>query len=298
MKQVLAASQTHLKFTLMVMAFFGVSFSSTAHAVSRAATKKGCISNCVGPQSEFGIKRVAKSKLPADFRLVVWNVYKGGGAYSKQAQELKTLGQGADLMLFQDATDQRDLTSNIKGARPDFHWTLAHGDQAATGRWSGVVTGSNVKPLKVVALRSKVKEPITETTRSILVSTYAVNGTSERLMVVNIHAVSYASTEKFKQNLKQMEAEIKRHRGPVVLAGDFNAWRPERIQALKSVTARQGLKPVAMERASVYLTDHVFTRGVKVRASEELQDFSSSDQRPLAFDFTIESKSMKLASLR
>lgn len=253
-----------------------------------------CLSKCSGPQSHFGKRRLSNKPLPNQFNIVVWNVSRGGGPLGRQTKELKQLTKNADIVLLQDATTKSDFTSSIKAARPDFHWSLARGLEMRTGHASGVVTGSKYKPVRSTARRSTVREPITNTPRSMLLTTYKLAKRSERLLLVNIHAVGFGSDKTFRRHIQQMIGEVKKHKGPLVIGGDFNSWQDSRLKYLLKETKKLGLAKVEMSRGPLHAIDQVFVRGLKVVSAEEMSDYESSDQKPVRVGFELED-SLRLA---
>lgn len=44
-------------------------------------------------------------------------------------------------------------------------------------------------------------------------------------MVINIHAINFSiGVEVYGKQLDAIGEQVKRHAGPVIMAGDFNAW--------------------------------------------------------------------------
>ena len=265
-----------------------ISFLGEEAQAAQLIKKNACASVCTGPQSHFGVRRLSRNKLPQQFKVMVWNVSKGAGSEGRQARDLKSLTKRADVVLLQDATDKKDFASTLKGARPDFRWSLAHAFEGRTGFASGVATGSNLVPVRSDARRSKVVEPITNSPRSMLLTRYKLKGRKDALLVVNIHAVSFGTDKMFETHMKQMVREIKRHKGPVVIGGDFNIWREKRMNFLLKTTQQLGISKVAMNGSPLSTGDHVFVRGLKVQSAEEMLDIESSDQKPIEMVLEID----------
>ena len=84
---------------------------------------------------------------------------------------------------------------------------------------------------------------------------------------------------------------IKLHDGPVILAGDFNAWSRKRLNLLYNLTRSINLKPVnfAVDIRKTFLgrpLDFVFYRGLKLDAAKIINT-AASDHNPLFVNFKM-----------
>ena len=92
--------------------------------------------------------------------------------------------------------------------------------------------------------------------------------------------------------LEQLFSLIENYQGPIVMAGDFNAWNEDRLNLVNNLIQKYGLDSVALSqdervRFLGYPLDYIFTRGVKVvRATSEV--VTSSDHNPLLIEFELE----------
>ena len=101
------------------------------------------------------------------------------------------------------------------------------------GSATGVTTASKVSANSVDNppdfVRSQPREPFSRTPKMALISQYPIAGSADQLMVVNVHSINFVVTSKFETQLQQIEEAISSHRGPLLLAGDFNTWISSRM---------------------------------------------------------------------
>lgn len=246
-----------------------------------------CLSVCIGEQSRFGETASLAAQLPAQFRLVVWNVYKGGYLGSDQESELKALMKEAHIALIQEAVGSPSFVKMLQIAKSGFHWTLAHAFIRLNGYPTGVATGSNAFPLWSEILLSPVLEPISNTPKSIVITKYHLEGAQQPLLVINVHGINFVSTSSYQQHVDQIVDAARNHQGPLIIGGDFNTWNSSRMEYLLQQTAQLGLSRAPVELSSYLQLDHIFTRGLQVLSAAELNWFQSSDHWPLLYDLAV-----------
>src|SRR5210317_1589891 len=105
---------------------------------------------------------------------------------------------------------------------------------------SGVMTVSAAEPLTECELVAH--EPWFGTRKATLITEYALSGTQQTLLVVNIHGINFAlGISDLENQFAQARAVIEEHDGPVVFSGDFNTWRSQRAQVLEDMLEALGL---------------------------------------------------------
>jgi len=134
---------------------------------------------------------------------------------------------------------------------------------------------------------------VVKTQKLLLETHYALANSNSTLMVLNMHAINFVSVVKYVDQLGQLSSALSTHDGPVILAGDFNTWNPQRLARFQSVAGSAGLSEASMTRRSKIQhlnqhLDHVFYRGLSLRSVESLQHISSSDHAPITATFCIE----------
>ncbi|RYZ64583.1 MAG: hypothetical protein EOP09_15710, partial [Proteobacteria bacterium] len=144
----------------------------------------------------YGAATVPAPLATSNLRLLVWNVHKGED--QRLPQDFAGLSQYADLSLFQEAVSDQVFTTSIAKANEKMGWTLATSWEVLENTFTGVATGSLVKPLHEEVLVSKVVEPISSTPKTILVSEFSIEGRADKLLVVNVHGINFVSTSSYR----------------------------------------------------------------------------------------------------
>ena len=212
-----------------------------------------------------------------------WNIYKGGE--KNWAADFRELSDGKDLVIIQEARLNTEVKETLK--QQSIHWTLNTGfivnDEA-----TGVLTGSRVKPVSSCGLRTT--EPFLRLPKTVLVNKYELSDTDEKLLVANIHSINFTlGTEVYGEQINALKAAIADHRGPVIVAGDFNSWSDSRKEIVNAMVDDLSLKAVtykSQNRVTIFGNeiDHVFYRGLE-SVSGEAQQVTSSDHNPIKVTF-------------
>lgn len=223
--------------------------------------------------------------LPANptLRVLVWNIFKQQRA--DWMSVLQGFGKDSHLVLLQEAQTTPEL---IKFATS--HYLAA--DQVPAfvlpQHPSGVMTLASAHPVYCCPLRER--EPLLRLAKSALITAYPLPG-GEMLMVVNIHAVNFSlGVDVYSKQLGPIGEQIQHHRGPVIMAGDFNAWSRQRMHALYRFAREMALHEVRFtddyrRKAFGRPLDFVFYRDMKVSEASVLVT-RASDHNPLLVEFT------------
>jgi len=220
----------------------------------------------------------------ATLKVLVWNIFKQQRA--EWLSVLQNFGKDAHLMLLQEAQTTPELvhfaTSNYLAADQVPAFVLPQHP-------SGVMTLASANPLYCCPLRER--EPLLRLAKSALVTTYPLPG-GQMLMVVNIHAVNFSiGIDVYSKQLGSIDEHLLHHQGPVIMAGDFNAWSRQRIHVLYSFARNVGLREVRFaddhrRKAFGRPLDFVFYRGMNINDSSVLVT-KASDHNPLRVEFQL-----------
>nr|WP_194715985.1 endonuclease/exonuclease/phosphatase family protein [Erwinia persicina] len=218
----------------------------------------------------------------ARLKVLVWNIFKQQRA--EWLSVLQNFGKDAHLVLLQEAQTTPELvrfaTSNYLAADQVPAFVLPQHP-------SGVMTLASAHPVYCCPLRER--EPLLRLAKSALVTAYPLPG-NQMLMVVNIHAVNFSlGIDVYSKQLGPIGEQIIHHQGPVIMAGDFNAWSRQRINALYRFSREMGLREVRFtddhrRKAFGRPLDFVFYRGMGVAEASVLVT-SASDHNPLLVEF-------------
>ncbi|MGX6476685.1 endonuclease/exonuclease/phosphatase family protein [Klebsiella grimontii] len=198
---------------------------------------------------------------------------------------LNNFGKDAHLVLLQEAQTTPELvkfaTSNYLAADQVPALVLPQHP-------SGVMTLASAHPIYCCPLRER--EPILRLAKSALVTVYPLPD-SRLLMVVNIHAVNFSlGVDVYSKQLLPIGDQIAHHSGPVIMAGDFNAWSRPRMNALYRFAREMSLREVRFSDDQRRRTfgrplDFVFYRGLSVHDASVLVT-RASDHNPLLVEFS------------
>lgn len=232
----------------------------------------------------YGESKNLHSKLPSTIRVLVWNIHKG--LDEKLPQDFKNVAQKTDLALFQESVSQVEFTNKLTSANPKLTWTQTKSFQRRNGDYTGVATGSTAKPVYEESVVSTVKEPLLKTSKTFLISEFAIDGKSENLLVANIHAINFVTNSSFEIHINQLISKISLHKGPLLVAGDFNTWNSGRMKYLNQSLIAIGLQPIQVPRTGFLKLDHIYSRGLRLINVFDLNYIDSSDHKPLMADFS------------
>lgn len=216
---------------------------------------------------------------------MTWNVYKA--QLEGWSEDFLRLSAGQDLILLQEA----HLTPSFRSVlnRSHYHWTMARAFDFK-GAETGVLTAGSVKPLATCLER--IPEPLIRAPKSILLTIYPLQDRSEELWVANVHGVNFTlETAQFQRQLEALADVLAPHRGPLIVAGDFNNWSRPRSDILSTIAERLQLEPLSLRndlrsRHWGYPVDLVFFRGVEVLEADTVE-VQTSDHNPVRVKFAV-----------
>jgi endonuclease/exonuclease/phosphatase (EEP) superfamily protein YafD len=137
------------------------------------------------------------------------------------------------------------------------------------------------------------REPVTITPKATTFSKFDLEGHEADLLVVSVHGINFETNNAFRRQMDQIERELRKHRGPIFLAGDFNTWNRERTDHLLTVAQRLGLAEAPYVNGDDRMSfngwplDHVFIRGLAVRSATVDGAALGSDHKPIFVEFEV-----------
>ncbi len=222
---------------------------------------------------------------PDKISIINWNIYKA--QKDNWAADFKTFIKGQDLVLIQEAVNRPDIIKLLTARQP--YWQLNTGFYYE-GAEAGVLIAATVPPIFSCGLRTT--EPIIRVPKTVLINLYPLANSKQVLLVANIHGINFTlGTDTYDQQIMAMDLIIKQHKGPMIIAGDFNSWSDARLAIVNAMTEKLSLKKlnyVSENRVRIFgnAIDHVFYRGLDVIAEETLK-VSSSDHNPIKVSFRL-----------
>ena len=220
------------------------------------------------------------------FSILVWNIFK-----QKRAECINILELYADkakLILLQEAQTTTQLLNFISRHNKIADHVPAY---CLNDIYAGVMTITDSLPTKLLSFREI--EPLIRVPKSALITIYPIRNSSQQLLVANIHAVNFSIGVKvYRQQIHILLNCIKEHHGPVILAGDFNAWSKQRLDLLFYLVSSIGLKPVnfSVDIRKTFMgrpLDFVFYRGLQLDAAQIIST-AASDHNPLYVSFKLD----------
>ncbi len=223
-------------------------------------------------------------------KVMVWNIFKQ--QRSNWLSVLQGYGRTAQLVLLQEAQTTPELVSF---AISNYLVTDQVPAFVLPQHPSGVMTLASAHPIYCCPLRTR--EPFLRLAKSALITVYPLFN-NQLLMLINIHSINFSlGVDVYTRQLWPIGEQIANHHGPVIMAGDFNAWNRKRINALYGFVGGMALREVSFlydhrSKAFGRPLDYVFYRDLEVVKSSVLET-SASDHNPLLVEFHPESDHKK-----
>lgn len=201
-----------------------------------------------------------------------------------------------DIITLQEAQTHK----NIETALGQRGYVFAANIENAEGVGAGVLTASGAKPSQFKTRHTLDYEPFLNTPKISLSTQYHLKPSNKILKVINVHGINFVSMKKFGNQMRTIEDAIDAHPGPVVLIGDFNTWKRERMETLLAVASRQKLTQVAfspedsteLKHFANAPLDHIFYSEELTLIEDTpavLGQIESSDHKPLIATFALKS---------
>ena len=234
-------------------------------------------------ESLKSLGRAPEKALKDTFSLVTWNMSKA--RRRTFFADVADIVSSSDIVVLQEAVlhgDRAHAFHEESGLEWIMGQSFRHRNKAIT---TGVKTGARVASTWQATIRSVDREPVVRSHKSALATCYRLLGDDQPLMVLNVHAINFVGARKYKRQMEQLTGLISAHRGPLIVAGDFNSWSPRRRVILAQAARELGLTrvPVAARRLRHFnqILDHIFYRGLHVVSAKALLHIKSSDHVPL-----------------
>ncbi len=219
------------------------------------------------------------------FSLLCWNVYKKNRDDKRFATFLQNVD--ADLLLLQEAEFKDGEPCRVEGYSYDAAANITFG----TSNY-GVLTASRYSAIETKAYLSENRELFFATHKSLLLSRYILEG-GNSLLVANVHAINFRENSAYGKEKERILNFLSSDTGPLIVAGDFNAWNTGRGKKLLEIADSLGLKQVPLGKEDAVKSmfgkplDFIFYRGLELLEYRVLDDGGISDHRPLFARFGV-----------
>lgn len=217
--------------------------------------------------------------------VLVWNIYKQNR--ENWSSELTRYSEHAQLLLLQEA----NMTAELRQWISQQAWDGAYVDAFRVfGASSGVLNLSYHMPRLACAYTQL--EPWLRLPKSGIFAHYALSD-GQTLAVVNLHAVNFTYGQKaYREQLESLLSALRKHNGPMIVAGDFNSWNQQRARFLKSALLSLHMKEVEFspDQRLRFMKglplDHVFYKGLTL-GQAQAPESDASDHNPMLVSFRL-----------
>jgi endonuclease/exonuclease/phosphatase (EEP) superfamily protein YafD len=214
-----------------------------------------------------------------------WNSHKGSNRTWQE--DLERLSSLSDVIVLQEGYLTEDLQVLLD--RKQYSWDIARA-YSFNDIYTGVLTASRVKPDFLCSFRAP--EPLSGIPKTVLITRYPLAGSDEHLVIANIHMINFSlDPAVYRAQLEKTAEVLAKHRGPLIISGDFNSWNRERLRILADITQKLGAKEVVFDRdqRATFMgqrLDHIFYR--KLLPLEAVtQKVTTSDHNPMLITFRL-----------
>jgi len=226
-------------------------------------------------------------RFPEHFTVLCWNVHKknlGDTGFSSFVHSLMQR-YPLSLVLLQEAQIEEDSC-----AFSAFSYDAAANIEI-NRRFYGVLTASMKESSLAEVHLTESSEGFVGPHKSLLLTTYALPG-GEALLLLNVHAINFREQRIYEEELHVLMKKAAAHKGPMIVAGDFNAWSRKRTDALHMLRETLSLQTAAFEAGKVksfmgYPLDFILYRGLRCIETEIITDHGISDHHPLLATFRL-----------
>ncbi|PHS31300.1 MAG: hypothetical protein COA92_08255 [Sulfurovum sp.] len=225
--------------------------------------------------------------IPSTFGVFCWNVHKKNTVHSDFKPYLQTImkEKKVDFLLFQEANFRNKKHCILS----DFSFDAA-ANLEVKGKFYGVLSASRVRSLEAQAYLSEGRESFIGTYKSLLLSLYPFDDKS-KLLILNVHIINFRETRRFSKELERMVTLMSDHKGPIIIAGDFNTWNKKRMQKLNEIREKLSLERVPFkqtDKVKSFMGNHldfIFYKGLELIDYRVYKEHGISDHNPLFATF-------------
>lgn len=150
---------------------------------------------------------------------------------------------------------------------------------------TGTATISKYEPVSVLELTSRERELGVLTRKSMLLTAHVLHDGSV-LHIANIHSLNFVTNGIWKKQIDYFLKHLPEH-GPLIFAGDFNTWHPDRFNYLERKLQDMRLHYANYDHNIIMRLDHIFVRDIEVIETKADVNMHTSDHYPVTLTFTL-----------
>lgn len=223
-----------------------------------------------------------------DIGVLCWNAQKltQDARFHQSITDL-TLLYPTSLLLLQEAR----LAPLGESWLESWSWAAAPNMQTRKQMF-GVLTAGRCAFEDIQPLLTQSRELRFATHKSLILTRHPLPE-DKTLLVVNMHAINFVHAGLFLKEMEQVRIELLHHTGPLIVAGDFNAWSRQRRLYLRRFCRATGLRQAVMDNAHYVKTylhqplDFIFYRDLKLRSATAIDMPTVSDHNPIYARFLL-----------
>jgi len=217
------------------------------------------------------------SGIPKKFSVGVWNTFKGGARGFDQ--DFLKIYENHDILCFQEVLMNDGSFWELDTRLRNFVFASSY--QRRDQLFEGVMSLANTAALDTYyQVPSQRTEPFLNTPKTSLVTDYAFNNRSEKLRVINSHAILFRRLSSFDSEIRNLVDHISSHSGPAIMCGDFNTITSRYYHVLAEQLLKLGFRPAVLEnefRKKHKSLDHIFYRDLKLIEAKIDTEIKGSD---------------------
>ena len=243
---------------------------------------------------EFSIAKMG-SLDPKSIKVLDWNLDKGHIEKAKKDnlnfdKDFQLLASEKDLLILQEMLLDEKMSDTFLAQKDlGFETATSYLSPPSFTR-TGLATASIANAINSKFIKTQVLEKYTKTPKLTLVTEYTLEGTSNLLTVANVNTLDEATDEHFNVELDRIYQTLKVTNGPLILAGDFNTWSPNRQAYLQAMVSKLNLKEINFKKDNRILVknlpvDHFYTsKDLIVKKSLVRNDFEGIKFNPIEIE--------------
>ncbi|MBU0721597.1 endonuclease/exonuclease/phosphatase family protein [bacterium] len=223
-----------------------------------------------------------------NFTLLCWNVAKLTLS-SSYKEYLNTLikDEDIDILLLQEVKKNSAKKLDLHA----FSYILSPNIQTKKHVF-GVLSAFKISCENELSLLTRKRE-FRYATRKVTLITEHKLADDKLLLLVNLHAINFVKNSDFYHELQSIQSVLSFHKGPMIVAGDFNTWNIKRVGFLKEFTHNLSLKEVGfsdqtnLKKVFSYCLDYIFYRDLELVYSKVIDSKKISDHNPILANFRV-----------
>ena len=221
------------------------------------------------------------------FTILCWNVAKLTlqGSYHECLKAMKET-YNIDILLLQEV--KKKITKELE--LYDYSYVLSPNIETKKHLF-GVLSAFKISCEEELSILTQKRELVYATHKVSLITRHKMAHDKE-LLIVNLHAINFVKSSDFNNELQSIKETIKSHKGPMIVAGDFNTWNIKRVGMLRGFANELSLKEVGFSDSSklkkvfTNCLDYIFYRDLELTDSKVIES-RISDHNPIIAFFKL-----------